>query len=110
VIHAGTLYDGISDTARHQVSITVRGDKIQSVDAGFLTPADADIIDLTNATVMPGFIDCHVHISALLPSRTNATEYALTNSDIDRALDAALFVRQLLQQGFTSARDVGGGR
>jgi imidazolonepropionase-like amidohydrolase len=109
VIHAGTLYDGISDTARHQVSITVRGDKIQSVDAGFLTPADADIIDLTNATVMPGFIDCHVHISALLPSRTNATEYALTNSDIDRALDAALFVRQLLQQGFTSARDVGGG-
>jgi imidazolonepropionase-like amidohydrolase len=109
VIHAGTLYDGISDTARHQVSITVRGDRIQSVDAGFLTPADADIIDMTNATVMPGFIDCHVHISALLPSRANATEYSLTNSDIDRALDAALFVRQLLQQGFTSARDVGGG-
>ena len=109
VIHAGTLFDGITEVPRHQVSITVRGDRIQSVDAGFLTPADADIIDLTNATVMPGFIDCHVHISAVLPSRTNAIEYWLTNSAIDRAFDAALFVRQMLQQGFTSARDVGGG-
>ena len=109
MIHAGTLFDGITEVPRHQVSITVRGDRIQSVDAGFLTPADADIIDLTNATVMPGFIDCHVHISAVLPSRTNAIEYWLTNSAIDRAFDAALFVRQMLQQGFTSARDVGGG-
>jgi imidazolonepropionase-like amidohydrolase len=109
VIHAGTLFDGVTEAPRHQVSILVRDDKIQSVEPGFVTPPGADIIDLTNATVMPGFIDCHVHISALLPSRTNATEYRLTHSDIDRALDAALFARQMLQQGFTSARDVGGG-
>ena len=74
-----------------------------------LTPAGAEIVDLANATVMPGFIDCHVHISSMLPSRTNATEYWLTHSDIDRGLDAAVFVGQMLQQGFTSARDVGGG-
>jgi imidazolonepropionase-like amidohydrolase len=87
----------------------VHDDKIQSVEQGFVTPAGAEIIDMTNATVMPGFIDCHVHISALLPSRTNSIEYWLTHTDIDRALDAARFVRQMLQQGFTSARDVGGG-
>ncbi len=109
VIHAGTLFDGVTETPRHQVSIVVRDDKIQSVEQGFVTPAGAEIIDLTNATVMPGFIDCHVHISALLPSRTNSIEYWLTHSDIDRALDAARFARQMLQQGFTSARDVGGG-
>jgi imidazolonepropionase-like amidohydrolase len=109
VIHAGTLFDGVADAPRKQVSILIRDDKIVSVESGFSTPADADVIDLANATVMPGFIDCHVHISSMLPSRTNATEYWLTHSDIDRALDAAVFVRQMLQQGFTSARDVGGG-
>ena len=109
VIHAGTLIDGIADTPRTQVSILVRDDKILSVESGFTAPAGAEIVDLANATVMPGFIDCHVHISSMLPSRTNATQYWLTHSDIDRALDAAVFVRQMLQQGFTSARDVGGG-
>ena len=109
VIHAGTLLDGDSDALRSQVSIRVHEDRIVTVEAGYVFPADADIIDLSDSTVMPGFIDCHVHVSALLPSRTNATEYGLTHSDIDRAFDAAVFARQMLQQGFTSARDVGGG-
>ena len=103
------MIDGVADAPRKQVSILVRDDKILSVESGFTAPAGAEIVDLANATVMPGFIDCHVHISGMLPSRTNATEYWLTHSDIDRALDAAVFVRQMLQQGFTSARDVGGG-
>ena len=109
VIHAGTLFDGVADSPRKQVSILVRDDRIVSIESGFAAPAGAEIIDLSTATVMPGFIDCHVHISSLLPSRTNATEYWVTHSDIDRALDAAVFIRQMLQQGFTSARDVGGG-
>ena len=58
---------------------------------------------------MPGFIDCHVHIASRLPSQVNATENWLTHSALDRAFDGAVFVRAMLQQGFTSARDVGGG-
>jgi imidazolonepropionase-like amidohydrolase len=109
VIHAGTLLDGVAEAPRRQVSILIHDDKIVSVESGFVSRAGAEVLDLSNATVMPGFIDCHVHMAAMLPSHTNATEYELTHSDIDRALDAAVFARQLLQQGFTSARDVGGG-
>jgi len=109
VIHAGTLIDGASDAPRRQVSILVHGQQIASIEPGFTSPLGAEVVDLEHATVLPGFIDCHVHISARLPGRFNATEYELTHTDIDRALDAAVFVRAMLQQGFTSARDAGGG-
>lgn len=109
VIHAGRLIDGTSDTVRQKVSILVHDDRIQSVEPGFVTRPGATIVDLSDETVMPGFIDCHVHIGAKLPGRTNATEDWLTHSDLDRAFDGALFSRQMLLQGFTSARDVGGG-
>lgn len=109
LIHAGTFIDGTGTAPRHQVSIVVHDDKIVGIDNGFAAAAGAQVIDLSQATVMPGFIDCHVHLSAKLPSRTNATEDWLTHSDIDRAFDAAVFMKQMLYQGFTSVRDVGGG-
>ena len=109
VIHAGALLDGVSATPRTRVSILIHDDRITGVQAGFVSPVGAEVVDLSGETVMPGFIDCHVHISALLPSKTNATEYAMTHTTLDRAFDAAVFTRALLQQGFTSARDVGGG-
>lgn len=109
VVHAGLLYDGTGAPARHEVSVLIHDETIVGVRDGYLRPAGAAVIDLTHATVLPGFIDCHVHIGAKLPSRVNATEDWLTHSDIDRAFDGAAFVRDMLQQGFTSVRDVGGG-
>ena len=109
VIHAGTLIDGVSTAPRPQVSILVRDDRIVSVEPGFTAPAGAEVIDLSDETVLPGFIDCHVHMASKLPSRVNATEDWVTHTDLDRAFDGAVFGRAMLQQGFTSARDVGGG-
>jgi imidazolonepropionase-like amidohydrolase len=109
VIHAGELLDGVTSKPQPRMSILVHDERIVAVQAGFAAPDGAEVIDLSDATVMPGFIDCHVHISARLPDRSNATEQWLKHGDLDRAFDAAVFVRQMLQQGFTSARDVGGG-
>ncbi|HEX5380094.1 MAG TPA: amidohydrolase family protein [Phenylobacterium sp.] len=109
VIHAGTLIDGVAAQPRQKVSILIHDDRISGVKDGFVTPAGAEVIDLSAATVLPGFIDVHVHVGAKLPSRTNATEDWVTHSAIDRAFDDAVFARAMLQQGFTSARDLGGG-
>ena len=69
VIHAGTLLDGVTDTPRREVSIRIQNDRITAIEPGFVKPAGSEIIDLSGQTVMPGFIDCHVHIASRLPSR-----------------------------------------
>lgn len=109
VIHAGTLQDGVSDVPRQQVSIRIHDDRIVAIESGFSKADGAELVDLSKATVMPGFIDCHVHLSAKLPSRVNATEDWLTHSALDRAFEAERYAHAMLLQGFTSARDVGGG-
>jgi imidazolonepropionase-like amidohydrolase len=109
VIHAGTLIDGTTGAPRHTMSILVHDDAVIAVEAGYVTRPGAEIVDLSQQTVMPGFIDCHIHVSARLPGGENEVEYDVTHSAIDRALEGAKFARSLLLQGFTSARDVGGG-
>ena len=109
VIHAGRLIDGVLAQPRAKVSILIHDGKVAAVEPGFVSPKGAEIVDLSDSTVIPGFIDAHVHITAKLPSSANATEDWLTHSDIDRGFDGAKFARAMLQQGFTAARDVGGG-
>ncbi len=64
IIHAGTLIDAVSEQPRRQVSILVHDDRIMSVEPGYVSHPGAEIIDLSSATVLPGFIDCLVHVSA----------------------------------------------
>jgi hypothetical protein len=56
MVHAGTLIDGITDTPRQQMWILIHDDKIESVVSGFVSPAGAEVIDLTNATVTRSFV------------------------------------------------------
>jgi imidazolonepropionase-like amidohydrolase len=77
-IHAGRLIDGKSDKPLENVLIVIEGDKIASVVAGGSAPAGVDVIDLSKATVLPGFIDTHTHV--LLQGDLTAEEYDAQSS------------------------------
>src|ERR1700724_3861153 len=110
VIRAGALIDGKSDSPRHNQVIVIRGNRIESVSdaAGAKVPADADVIDLSHATVLPGLIDSHTHIflQGEEPAQggydLNILKYPLAL----RAARATVSVRRALEQGFTTLRDL----
>src|SRR4029077_12107114 len=61
-IRAGRLIDGKSEAPIINALILIEGDKIVSVSAGGNAPADADLIDLSQHTVLPGLVDAHTHV------------------------------------------------
>jgi len=63
VIHAGRLLDVKTGRLLLQQQIVIEGGKITSVGLYDLTPNAEPFIDLTNATVLPGLIDAHTHIT-----------------------------------------------
>ncbi len=107
VIHAGTLIDGSSGAPRRDRAIVVRGNRIESV--GAWSPANvpqgAAVIDLSRATVLPGFIDTHTHI-LLDPAGADYDEQLLKQSVAFRAARATALAQRFLDQGFTTIRDV----
>ncbi|GHC83763.1 metal-dependent hydrolase family protein [Novosphingobium pokkalii] len=107
VIHAGHLIDGVNAGERANVSILVHDDQITGVQDGFVTPAGADVVDLSQSTVMPGLIDAHVHLTLDL-TKGNAQLQSVTKSGYDETLEGVGNARLTLLAGFTSVRDVGG--
>ena len=106
-IRAGRLIDGKSDTPIFNALILIEGDKIASVTPGGTPPAGAELIDLSKATVLPGFADVHTHV--LLQGDITAADYdeqLLKQSIPYRAILAARNARIALDHGFTSIRDL----
>ncbi len=107
-IRAGRLIDAAAGKVLTDQMIIVRGGKIDAVgDAGAVkAPAGAAIIDLSKATVLPGLIDVHVHLTA---DPTLSGPRSLTISVPEEAIRGVVNARRTVLAGFTSVRNVGAG-
>ena len=104
VVHCGTLLDpATSMEPLLEQTVVVMDGRVAEVVAGFTT--DADAIDLTGATCMPGLIDSHTHLTGESRSNGYIDRFRLTPAD--RVLQAVAFARSTLMAGFTTVRDVG---
>jgi imidazolonepropionase-like amidohydrolase len=106
-IRAGRLIDGKSDASLANALIVIEGEQIVSVSAGGTAPAGVDVIDLSNATVLPGLVDTHTHL--LLNGDITAEDYdaqLLKESIPYRAILSARNARIALEHGFTTMRDL----
>ena len=87
------------------VTVVVRGDSVLAVDTLGRVPAGAEVVDLGPATLLPGLVDVHTHLSSQSGSYY---EDLFRRGPIDDAVRAHLYARRTLEAGFTTVRDVGG--
>ena len=106
IIHAGRLIDGTGTTPRTRVSILIAGDRIVGVQDGFTAPATGvAVTDLSTATVLPGLIDSHTHITG--EGTADAIIRAVTLGPADAAVRSTVYAKRTLEAGFTAIRNVG---
>ena len=102
VIHAGKMLDASTGEVREAVTIVVDGERIEAVQAGYRGEAD---IDLSDAFVMPGWIDMHVHVASQQGPRSFVEGFVMEPADY--ALRAVPYAEKTLMAGFTTVRDTG---
>ena len=103
VVHAGRLIDVTVKKVLEAHSIVIAGGRIQAVEPGYRT--GARVIDLTTSTVMPGWLDMHVHLGGeQSPARQIE---AFTLNPADNAYRSVVYAERTLMAGFTTVRDLG---
>jgi imidazolonepropionase-like amidohydrolase len=108
VVKAARLFDGKGDATVAGAVVVVEGSMIKAVGAGLSVPPGAEVIDLGDATLLPGFIDAHVHLTG--ESGDNWYKDAiegLRRNLPEAAIRATELARRTLMAGFTTVRNVG---
>jgi imidazolonepropionase-like amidohydrolase len=104
-IKAGKVIDVVSGTVLINQIILIDNNMIIEIGSGITIPKNAEIIDLSNATVLPGLMDCHTHLS--FQPGDNYYEDIFRKTAIDYAILAPNYTKRTLHAGFTMVRDVG---
>jgi imidazolonepropionase-like amidohydrolase len=109
VIKAGTLIDVVNGKVLKNQLILIDKNRISEIGNAkdIVIPLDAEIIDLTNYTVLPGLIDCHTHMT----SEPSGDYYGdlFRKTAVDFAMRAPIYAKRTLEAGFTTCRDLGSG-
>src|SRR5258708_6302329 len=104
IIKAGHLVDVFEGKVLDNMMVLVEGETVKAVGPKLAAPANATVLDLGNAWVLPGLIDCHTHITSQME---NYYEDIFRKSPIDEAVFAHVYARRTLDAGFTTCRNVG---
>lgn len=105
VIKAGKLIDTENGKVLTNQMILIENDIIKAVGANLQIPPNAKIIDLSGATVLPGLIDTHVHLTG--EAGGNYYDEIFRKSFVDSAILAHIYAKRTLDAGFTTVRNVG---
>src|SRR5262249_24955464 len=108
VIKAARLFDGKSRALVQNGVVIVQGNKIVDAGSNLPAPADAQVIDLGDATLSPGFMDGHTHLT--LDFSGNYNDRRLKEIDLnvsEQAILATQHARATVEAGFTTVRDLG---
>ena len=103
VLVCGNVFDGTSDALTGPAEILIKSNRIEKVERSVGRPPDADVIDLSNRTVSPGFIDTHVHLTMDAASLAQQT----LQSSAAKVLKGLSLAREYMNYGFTTLRDLG---
>lgn len=108
IIKAGHVFDAPTGKMLSQQIIVVKEGKIQQMGANIPYAATDKIIDLSDSWVLPGLMDCHVHMTVAFPYKKVAIEHMyVTESTALRALRGAHNATILLANGFTTIKEIG---
>src|SRR6266478_992203 len=108
VLKAARMFDGKSNAAVAPGIVVVTDGKITGVGANANLPSGAEVIDFGDATLLPGFIDAHTHLTMMYQEDyARAALDGLRKPVPEMALDASVNARITLMAGFTTVRDVG---
>ena len=109
-IKAARLFDGKAESTISDAVVLVEGGRITAVGSRLAVPSGARLVDPGDATILPGFIDAHVHLTDESSNDWNADMVAGFRRTIpEQTLRAAEFARRTVMAGVTSVRDVGSG-
>lgn len=108
VLEAARMFDGRSDRAVAPGLVVVEAGRITGIGSAARVPAGARVIDLGDATLLPGFIDCHTHLTGESSDNwLQATVDGLRRTLPEKVIRTTEYARRTLLAGFTTTRDVG---